>query len=145
MLLGRVVAACGLTGCLALVGCGNEASPRHLSPTAATPTGAAASEGHSIPDPADGAPSEWIAVFRAAPPEDLEGETEELLRLSPENIAIAPVACWVGLREKLGLAGGEAPYVSAVVAESRPELERLVQSVGREPILTGRFPAMCAD
>lgn len=95
------------------------------------------------PDPTVDHPREWVAVFRVAELEQLEEETQELLRLVPRNIAISPIGCWVGLREKLGNPSGESVYVSAVVAESREELELVVQKVGREPMLTGQFPLMC--
>ncbi len=146
MVVGQVVAACGVTWCLALVGCGSdELQPRQLSPTAATTTGATEIQGGRPPDNIDALPREWIAVFRVAPAEDLEGETQELLRLVPENVAIAPIPCWVGLGERLSHPRGERLYVSAAVAESRRELERVVDKVGRAPILEGMFPTMCID
>jgi len=102
-----------------------------LIPTDVSPTN---------PEPTIELIREWVAVFRVAQADKLEEETQELLRLVPKNIAIAPIVCWVGLREKLGNAQG---YVAAVVAESREELEAAVEKVGREPILVGEFPAMC--
>lgn len=88
---------------------------------------------------------EWVAVFRVAEVQELNDEAQELFRLVPQNVAVAPVGCWVGLPEKLGNPSGESPYVSAVVAESREELDRVVEKVGRDPILRGEFPAMCVD
>lgn len=110
---------------------------RHVS-AVPTPTDLVATD----PEPTVELLREWVAVFRVAEVEELEDETQELLRLVPKNIAIAPIICWVGLREKLSNAKG---YVSAVVAESREELDRVVEKVGREPILEGEFPTMCVD
>jgi hypothetical protein len=56
-----------------------------------------------------------------------------------------PSGCWVGLPEKLGNPEGDSVYVAAVVAESREELEQVVEKVGREPLLEGEFPAVCVD
>jgi hypothetical protein len=123
--------------------CGSgEKAPRPESATPTpTPTDAIAKE----PEPTVDLVREWVAVFRVAEAQDLQAETQELFRLVPKNIAIAPMGCWVGLPEKLGNPKGESVYVSAVVAESRQELDRVVEKVGREPILLGEFPAMCVD
>jgi hypothetical protein len=131
--------------------CGSgEETPRRQSATATptrqvsaapTPTDLIATD----PEPTVELLREWVAVFRVAEARDpdLQDETQELLRLVPMNIAISPVGCWVGLLERLGNPQGESLYVSAVVAESRQELGRVVGKVGREPILQGEFPAMC--
>jgi hypothetical protein len=135
-----------------LVGaCGSgERTPRQESATATptrqvsaapTPTDLIATD----PEPIVDLLQEWVAVFRVAASEDLRPETDEFLRLVPKNIAIAPIGCWVGLRERLGNPKGESVYVAAVVAESRQELDRVVERIGREPILLGKFPAMCVD
>lgn len=133
-----------------LVGaCGSgEGTPRRQSATATptrqvsaapTPTDLVATD----PEPTVGSLREWVAVYRVAEAQDLQAEIQELLRLVPRNIAISPIGCWVGLAEKLGNPQGESLYVSAVVAESRKELSRVVGKVGREPILQGEFPTMC--
>lgn len=132
-----------------LVGaCGSgETTPRRESATTAptdmspspTPTDPIATD----PEATVGLLREWVAVFRVAEVEELDEETQELFRLVPRNIAISPIFCWVGLPEKLGNPEGESVYVSAVVAESRQALDRVVEKVGREPILLGEFPAMC--
>jgi hypothetical protein len=135
-----------------LVGaCGSgEKTPRRESATATpiakvgatpTPTGVTSTD----PEPTIDLIREWVAVFRVADAQDLQKETEEFLRLVPHNIAIAPIGCWVGLPEKLGNPEGDSVYVAAVVAESREELEQVVEKVGREPLLEGEFPAVCVD
>lgn len=109
----------------------------------ATPTTVVPSEPE--PTPTVEPIPEWVAVFRVADARDLKKETDEFLRLVPDNIAIAPIGCWVGLPEELGNTQGDSVYVAAVVAESRGELKGVVEKVGREPILVGEFPAMCVD
>jgi hypothetical protein len=132
--------------------CGSGETPRREVATAtptvrvspsATPTTVVGSEPE--PTPTVELIREWVAVFRVADARDLQKETDELLRLVPHNIAIAPIGCWVGVPEKLGNPEGDSVYVAAVVAESREELQRVVEKVGREPILVGEFPAMCVD
>lgn len=121
--------------------CGSgERAPRPESATT-TPTDVIEEE----PEPTVDLVQEWVAVFRVAEAQDLQAETQELFRLVPKNIAVAPMGCWVGLPEKLGNPQGESLYVSAVVAESRQELDRVVEKAGREPILLGEFAAMCVD
>lgn len=115
------------------------ATPTRQVSAASTPTDLIATD----PEPTVELLREWVAVFGVAEAQDLQAETQELLRLVPRNIAISPIGCWIGLVEKLGNPQGESLYVSAVVAESRKELERVVGKVGREPILQGEFPAMC--
>jgi hypothetical protein len=75
--------------------------------------------------------------------DELDEETQEFMRLVPENIAISPVGCWVGLPEELGNPQGDNPYAAAIVAESREELDGAIQMLDREPVLVGEFPAMC--
>ena len=95
------------------------------------------------PEAAVGLLREWVAVFRVAEVDQLDEETQKFMRLVPHNIAISPIGCWVGLPERLGNPQGESLYVAALWAESRKELERAVEKVGRKPILMGEFPAMC--
>lgn len=143
-----VVGACG----------SGEGSARRGGATASTPAGPTPIVvGPTAPTPAGPTPAvveptldllrEWVAVFRVADIGDdrLDKEIQELLRLVPMNIAVGPVGCWVGLRERLGNPPGETSWVSAVVAGSRTELERVVDKVGRQPLLVGEFPAMCVD
>jgi hypothetical protein len=113
--------------------------PTPQASVAPTPTDLVARD----PEPTVERPREWVAVFRVAEVEKLEQETQELLRLVPKNIAVSPIGCWVGLPKKLGNPTGESVYVSAVVAESRQELDGVIEKVGREPILKGEFPTMC--
>jgi hypothetical protein len=121
--------------------CGSgEKAPRPESATPTT-TDAIAKE----PEPTVELVREWVAVFRVAEAQELNDEAQELFQLVPHNVAVGPIGCWVGLPEKLGSPKGESVYVSAVVAESRQELDRVVEKVGREPILLGEFPAMCVD
>lgn len=117
------------------------ATPTRQVSAAPTPTDLIATD----PEPTVELLREWVAVFRVAASEDLRPETDEFLRLVPKNIAIAPIGCWVGLQGKLGNPQGESVYVAAVVAESRQELDRVVEKIGREPLLLGEFPAMCVD
>lgn len=148
-LTSRSAAVIGVVVVTLLVGaCGSgEETPRQESATAAptevspapTPTDLIATD----PEPTVELLREWVAVFRVAEAQELNEETQELLRLVPRNIAISPIGCWVGLPERLGNPKGESLYVSAVVAESRKDLGRVVGKVGREPILQGEFPAMC--
>lgn len=90
-------------------------------------------------------PTEWVAVFVVDDVQNLQDETQELMRTSAEHIAIAPIACWIGLSEALGNPQGESPYVAAVVASSQEELRSVVQAVGRETLFEGELPAMCTD
>lgn len=117
------------------------ATPRRQVSVTPTPTEPMA----TAPEPTIELLREWVAVFRVADARDLQQETDEFLRLVPKNIAIAPIGCWVGLPERLGNPKGESVYVAAVVAESRQELDRVVEKIGRDPILLGEFPAMCVD
>lgn len=126
--------------------CGSgDRAPRGFATATATPTGqATASPTPTEPEPSVELPREWVAVFRVAELDQLDEETEEFMRLVPDNIAISPISCWVGLPERLGRPQEEnLPYVAALWAESRKALERAVEKVGRKPILIGEFPAMC--
>jgi hypothetical protein len=127
-----------------LVGaCGSgEGTPGERRGAAAPTLQQSASPTATEPEPSLELPREWIAVFRVGEAQHLNEEAQELLRLVPKNVAVAPVICWPGLRERLDNATG---YVSAVVAGSRNELDRVVQKVGREPILVGEFPTMCLE
>lgn len=129
--------------------CGSgDRTPRGFATATATPDGEAPQTSTSVA-PADPEPTvqvrrEWVAVFRVAEVDQLDEVTQELMRLVPNNVAISPISCWVGLPERLGRPQGENfPYVAALWAESRQELERAVEKVGRKPILLGEFPAMC--
>lgn len=128
--------------------CGSGETPGRRSATA-TPTvsvDATTTPTDAVPPPSESTVElqrEWVAVFRVADAQDLEKETEEFLRVVPQNIAIAPIGCWVGLPDKLGNPEGDSVYVAAVVAESRPKLDEAVDKIGREPILEGEFPLMC--
>jgi hypothetical protein len=135
-----------------LVGaCGSgETSPRREGATAAPTSQLSPSPRPTdvLPtevEPAVGLPPEWIAVFRVGEAQDLNEEAQDLLRLVPKNVAVAPIGCWVGLPKQLGNPTGESVYVSAVVAETRQELNRVIGKAGREPILVGEFQAMCVD
>jgi hypothetical protein len=123
---------------------GNRTSRRQSATPALTPTTPVPTDPTTaVPEPTVEHPREWVAVFRVAEVADLDADTEELLRLVPKNIAISPIGCWVGVRERLGNPTGESLYVSAVVADSREELDRVVRKVRREPILRGEFAVMC--
>jgi hypothetical protein len=130
-------------------GSGETTSRRESATTAPTPqptvAPTATDVAATVVEPTVELPQEWVAVFRVADVDALHKETQELLRLVPRNIAVAPIGCWVGLMEELGNPVGESVYVSAVVADTRRELERVVDKVGRQPILVGEFPAMCVD
>jgi hypothetical protein len=128
---------------LLLGACGSgEGTPPGQEATATPTRQVSAFPTPTEPEPSLELPREWVAVFRVAEAQQLNEETQELLRLVPHNIAIAPVICWVGLRERLDNATG---YVSAVVADSRNQLDRVVRKVGRQPILVGEFPSMCIE
>lgn len=142
--------ACLAVATLLTGACGSgDRTPRGFATATATPTGDATETSTSVaptdPEPTFQLPRDWVAVFRVAEVEHLDDETQEFMRLVPHNIAIAPIGCWVGVPERLGNPEGDSVYVAAVVADSREELEEVIEKVGREPILVGEFPAMCVD
>lgn len=141
------MAVVGLAVATLLAGaCGSgDRTPRGFATATVSPAGQATPKSSAPTDPESTVerPREWVAVFRVAEVDELDEETKEFMRLVPDNIAISPVGCWVGLAAELGNPQGENPYAAALVAESREELEAAVEKVGREPILVGEFPAMC--
>ncbi len=95
-------------------------------------------------DPSADSNDEWVSVFDVAEdPADLDPGTDELMEAVGGAIAISPASCWTGLAERLD--ADPDNYVAAVVASDRSELEDVTVEVGRQPLVTGEFPALCVD
>ncbi|HZA60483.1 MAG TPA: hypothetical protein VE754_02235 [Actinomycetota bacterium] len=126
LLVAGVLAAVITVGCR---GPGEEAAVRHPSPPAEATTAEKAAE--------------HVAVFATGEPDELEGETADLLSTVADHVAVSPVSCWTGLPERLAVPTDT--YVAAVVAATAEELDEVVAEVGRAPILRDRFAGVCGD
>lgn len=85
----------------------------------------------------------WLAGFRVAEdPAALDADTQEFLDLVGGAINVGPLACFDGLPAEFE---ASSAYVLAVQANSREELERLIDLTGRDPIFVVNVMTMCVD
>jgi hypothetical protein len=92
--------------------------------------------------------TEWVAVLRTAPTSNaLRGDTNILLQTAPGNLIVGPVGCHEGLAGSLDVEEGS--YFSGVVAETKRELDTVLEVVRSDPqfedppLLVDEFAVLC--
>lgn len=132
--VGRLVVVAGLT---LLGGCAGEPGP-------GTDTGAATGTTGPTVSTAPGPGPVWLAAFRVeADPNALDADTQAIMDEAGPAIFTGPIACFDGFP------GGFVPspdaYVFGVIAQTRAQVDEVVERVGLTPIFVERLTNVCVD
>jgi hypothetical protein len=83
----------------------------------------------------------WVAIFDvASDPNELDADTQELIDLVGQAILVSPGGCLGGLPSHVAGAGD---YVLGVRADSQGELEEIVETAGRTPLISVQVQDLC--
>jgi hypothetical protein len=115
----------------ALAACGERAEPNAES----------SAEPSRTPSPPPGAVETWLAVVDVAPgANDLDALTRRLLEPLGGAIMVAPVDCFEGLPPDV-----RNGYLIGAVADTRAEVERLIEDAGEEVSFSAHVVNVCTD
>jgi hypothetical protein len=83
----------------------------------------------------------WVAIFDvASDPNELDADAQELMDVVGQAILVSPGGCLGGLPLRVAAPGD---YVLGVRADSQGELEEIVETTGRTPLISVQVQDLC--